>query len=206
MYSKNNISDIQQRIQVDRPGLDLISEIQYVDILTTSAWVRSLLWQYSASRFMLSSSTSVEPLSFDYPLAIAKDYLESLSNVSIESLRSHGYGMVSESFTLFLIIRAKEHGADGDLSGQEIKLLQVANSALDVLFCMPNLLSHQTCHFGPLDAVIAIEQLLSQVGGVKSDRLYVLHQRLSQMPSSITMPLMLEYFEEEMLGDSTTEQ
>lgn len=117
MYSKNNISDIQQRIQVDRPGLDLTSEIQYVDILTTSAWVRSLLWQYSASRFMLSSSTSVEPLSFDYPLAIAKDYLESLSNVSIESLRSHGYGMVSESFTLFLIIRAKGCGADRDLYG-----------------------------------------------------------------------------------------
>lgn len=71
---------------------------------------------------------------------------------------------------------------------------------------MPNLLSHQTCHFGPLDAVIAIEQLLSQVGGVKSDRLYVLHKRLSQMPSSITLPLVLEYPEEDMLGDSTTEQ
>lgn len=117
MYSKNNISHIQERIQVDRPGLDLTSEIQYVDILTTSAWVRSLLWQYSASRFMLSSSTSVEPLSFDYPLAIAKDYLKSLSNVSIESLRSHGYGMVSDSFALFLIIRAKGYGADSDLSG-----------------------------------------------------------------------------------------
>ncbi|KAJ5131978.1 hypothetical protein N7448_006136 [Penicillium atrosanguineum] len=180
MYSKTNISDIQRRIQVDRPRLDLTSEIQFIDILTTSAWVRSLLWQYSASRFMLSSSTSIEPLSFDYPLAIAKDYLESLSQVSIESMRSHGYGM-------------------------EIKLLQIANSVLDVVLCMPKFLNHQTCHIGPLDAVITIEHLLSQVGGVKSDRLSVLHQRLSQMPSSITMPLMLEYPEEEMLCESTTE-
>ncbi|KAJ5645792.1 hypothetical protein N7490_002164 [Penicillium lividum] len=94
MYSKDNISKIQNQIQVRMPGLELTSEVRYVDILTTSAWVRTLLWQYSASRFMLSSSTSVEPLSFDYPLSIAKDYLESLSHVSLDSFRCHGYGMV----------------------------------------------------------------------------------------------------------------
>ncbi|KAJ5652258.1 hypothetical protein N7507_009684 [Penicillium longicatenatum] len=95
IYSKDSISNIQRNIQTRVPGLELTSEIQYVDILTTSAWVRTLLWQYSASHFMLSSSTSIEPLSFDYPISIAKDYLESLSGVSIDSLRSHGYGMVS---------------------------------------------------------------------------------------------------------------
>ncbi|KAJ5758399.1 hypothetical protein N7520_005555 [Penicillium odoratum] len=94
MYSKDNISKIQNQIQVRMPGLEITSEVRYVDILTTSAWVRTLLWQYSASRFMLSSSTSVEPLSFDYPLSIAKDYLESLSHVSLDSFRCHGYGMV----------------------------------------------------------------------------------------------------------------
>jgi hypothetical protein len=93
----DELSDIQQEIQVKMPGPEFTSEIRYVDILTTSAWVRSLLWQYSASRFMLSSSTSIESLSFDYPLSIAKDYLEALSHVSISSLRSHGYGMVSYS-------------------------------------------------------------------------------------------------------------
>ncbi|KAJ5548930.1 hypothetical protein N7513_006164 [Penicillium frequentans] len=177
IYSRDSISDIQKTIQVRIPGLELTSEIQYVDILTTSAWVRTLLWQYSASRFMLSSSTSIAPLSFDYPLSIAKDYLESLSHVSIDSLRSHGYGM-------------------------EIKLLQVANSVLDVVLCMPNLFSPQICRLGPLDAVLAIERLLSQVGGIKSERLCLLHQRLSQIPSSTTMPLMLEYPEQEEVCDA----
>ncbi|KAJ5757534.1 uncharacterized protein N7511_006228, partial [Penicillium nucicola] len=93
-YSKNSISEIQRRIEVKQPGLELRSEIQYADILTTSAWIRSLLWQYSASHFMLSSATSTEPLSFEYPLSIARDYLASVSHVSIESVRSHGYGMV----------------------------------------------------------------------------------------------------------------
>ncbi|KAJ5897133.1 uncharacterized protein N7473_006532 [Penicillium subrubescens] len=105
MYSKDSISDIQQQIQVRMPRLEVTSEIQYVDILTTSAWVRSLLWQYSASRFMLSSSTSIEPLSFEYPLLIAKDYLECLSHVSIESLRSHGYGMSIRLVALGLLMQ-----------------------------------------------------------------------------------------------------
>lgn len=177
------------------PRLEVTSEIQHVDILTTSAWVRSLLWQYSASRFMLSSSTSVEPLSFDYPLSIAKDYLECLSHVSIDSLRSHGYGMVSHSNLLFIDV--ENRCSNSFLSVQEIKLLQVANSILDFMLCVPNPLEHQTCRIGPFDAVLAIEQLLSQVGGAESERLCLLHQRLSQIPSSITLPLMLESPEQE---------
>lgn len=94
-YYMNAISEIQHLIEVKKPRIELKSEIQYADILTTSAWIRSLLWQYSASHFMLSSTTSIEPLSFDYPLLIASGYLESISHVSIESVRSHGYGMVS---------------------------------------------------------------------------------------------------------------
>ncbi|KAJ5624643.1 hypothetical protein N7510_000952 [Penicillium lagena] len=113
VYSKDSILDIQRRIPVRIPRIELTSELQYVDILTTSAWVRSLLWQYSASRFMLSSSTSIEPLSFDYPLSIAKDYLECLSHVSIESMRSHGYGMVRDC-PLHLFIDRKGCGANCD--------------------------------------------------------------------------------------------
>lgn len=200
MYSIDGISDIQQQIQVKMPRLEVTSEIQYVDILTTSAWVRSLLWQYSASRFMLSSSTSIEPLSFEYPLSIAKDYLECLSHVSIESLRSHGYGMVSHSNLLSL--NAENKCPNSFLFIQEIKLLQVANSILDFTLCVPNLLAHQTCRIGPFDAVIAIEQLLSQVGGIESERLCILHQRLSHIPSSMSLPLMLESPEEEEVINS----
>lgn len=184
-------------MEVQSPGLEFISEIQYVDILTTSAWVRSLLWQYSASRFMLSSSTSTGPLTFDYPLSIAKNYLESLADVSIESLRSHGYGMVNHFRSLNLDRRIMVNEDTETAWKQEIKLLQVANSVLDIVLCMPKLLSHQTSHFGPLDAVVAIERLLSQVGGVKSERLCVLHQRFSQVPSSITTSLILELPDQE---------
>ncbi|KAF3391245.1 putative sucrose utilization protein SUC1 [Penicillium rolfsii] len=204
IYSKDSISEIQQQIQVKVPRIQVTSEIQHVDILTTSAWVRSLLWQYSASRFMLSSSTSIEPLSFEYPLSIAKDYLECLSHVSIDSLRSHGYGMVSHSSSR--PFNDENTCPDLFLFVQEIKLLQVANSLLDFMLCMPKLLEHQTCRVGPFDAVLAIEQILSQVGGSNSERLSLLHQRLSQIPSSITLPLTLDSPEEEEVLEFTLQQ
>jgi hypothetical protein len=69
------------------------------------------------------------------------------------------------------------------------------------MLCMPNLLEVQTCRIGPFDAVLAIEQLLSQVGGTKSERLCLLHQRLSQIPSSISLPPMLESSEQEEVLD-----
>lgn len=70
---------------------------------------------------------------------------------------------------------------------------------------MPQLFSLQTCRFGPLDAVLAIERLLSQVGGIKSERLCLLHQRLSQIPSPITVPLTLEFPDQEEVFDSTVQ-
>lgn len=70
------------------------------------------------------------------------------------------------------------------------------------MLCMPNLLSHQACRIGPFDAVLAIEKLLSQVGGTKSERLCLLHQRLSQIPSSIPLPPMLQLSEQEEVSES----
>jgi hypothetical protein len=68
---------------------------------------------------------------------------------------------------------------------------------------MPNLLTYKACPFGPLDAVIAIEQLLLKVGGSKSERLGQLHQRLRQVPSMVNMPLMLESPKQEDELDDT---
>lgn len=84
------------------------------------------------------------------------------------------------------------------MAPQEIKLLQVANPILDLLLCMPNLPMHTTSQFGPLDAVVAIEQLLSKVGGSKSERLCQLHRRLKQVAASMEhVPPMLECPKEE---------
>lgn len=93
-YSPTQILDVQHQIQPASVKPNRVSESQCADILTTAAWLRSLLWQYSAAHFMLSSATKNEPLSLDYPFVIARDFLQSVSGISIESIRPHGYGMV----------------------------------------------------------------------------------------------------------------
>jgi hypothetical protein len=87
--------------------------------------------------------------------------------------------------------------SDCKMLSQEIKLLQIANSALDIVLCMPNVLTHETCRLGPLDAVVAIEQLLSKVGGTKSQRLGLLHQRLTHIPSTTEIPSTIEFHVQE---------
>ncbi|CRG83353.1 putative sucrose utilization protein SUC1 [Talaromyces islandicus] len=167
-YSPTQILDVQHQIEPASVKPSRVSESQRVDILTTAAWLRSLLWQYSAAHFMLSSATKNEPLSLDYPFVIARDFLQSLSGISIESIRPHGYGM-------------------------EIKLLQIANSMLDVIACMPDPQQRQLCYCGPLDAVAAIENLLLTVGGKQSPRFTVLQERLSQIHPQNNMPKQMSY-------------
>lgn len=63
---------------------------------------------------------------------------------------------------------------------------------------MPHLPINTASHPGPLDAVVAIEHLLLNVGGSKSERLCHLHQRLRQLPASMGyLPFMLKYPKQE---------
>jgi hypothetical protein len=95
VYSATNIVSIQEQIRKTQHSLYGISETQRADIIATAAWIRSMLWQYSASHLTLSSSPgSVDPLSLDYPFMIGRDFLSCLSGISLDSLRTHGYGMV----------------------------------------------------------------------------------------------------------------
>lgn len=76
---------------------------------------------------------------------------------------------------------------------QEIKLLQIANSLLDVLACDPDPSQRQLCYCGPLDAVSAIEKLLWTVGGPQSGRLTVLRERLCQIKPALSLPRTIEW-------------
>jgi hypothetical protein len=104
VYSTTNIVSMQENIRKNQYNLQGISETQRADIIATSAWIRSLLWQYSASHLILSSGAaaggSVDPLSLDYPFMIGRDLLSCLSGISLDSIRTHGYGMVRSIFLL----------------------------------------------------------------------------------------------------------
>ncbi|KAL3467807.1 hypothetical protein BJX64DRAFT_123501 [Aspergillus heterothallicus] len=156
-YSRARITDIQESLQTGATKNPTIDEVQRVDIWVTLAWLSSLLWQYSASHFMLTPDTSNPSFSPSYPFVIARNFLSLVSHASIDSVRPHGYGM-------------------------EIKLFQLATSLIDVLVYVPSLAkAYDGTDWGPRQAVMDLGNLLDAVAGGKSERLDKLHMRMAQM-------------------------
>jgi hypothetical protein len=95
-YTKEDVSRIQRGLQPNNWEDDsVVPTLQKVDIQATLAWLHSLLWQHSASHYMLSSTSQESIFSPEYPYVIAKDLLAYLATVSVDSIRPHAYGMVS---------------------------------------------------------------------------------------------------------------
>ncbi|KAL2864533.1 uncharacterized protein BJX67DRAFT_361369 [Aspergillus lucknowensis] len=162
-YSKARIRDIQEALQTGATKDPIIDEVQRVDIWTTLAWLSSLLWQYSASHFMLTSEPSNTFFAPSYPFIIARNFLSLICGASLDSVRPHGYGM-------------------------EIKLFQLANSLIDVLVYVPSLTKpYDGFAWGPRHAVVALEHLLNLVAGGKSERLDRLHARMAQLDFTPTL-------------------
>jgi hypothetical protein len=120
-YSRKRILDIQEQIHCNGIYVSNVPETQCVDLLATSAWLRSLVWQYSASHFMLSTLSPDKPFCPTYPFAIARDFLGFLSGVSDDSIRAHGYGMVG-SVLFYFLTPADIHCSTGNqtASGREL--------------------------------------------------------------------------------------
>jgi hypothetical protein len=93
-YSRDRIKKIQEGLQTGVTTNPTIDEVQRVDIWITLAWLSSLLWQYSASHFMLTSEQTDAFFAPNFPFTIAKDFLSLVCRASIDSVRPHGYGMV----------------------------------------------------------------------------------------------------------------
>ncbi|KAL4944192.1 hypothetical protein BDV06DRAFT_210490 [Aspergillus oleicola] len=160
-YSRAKITGIQRELLAGATRDQSIDEVQLVDIWVTMAWLSSLLWQYSASHFMLTpeseSPSSDVFFSPSYPFVIARNFLSLVCGASLDSIRSHGYGM-------------------------EIKLFQLANSLIDVLIYVPSLSTiYEGSEWGPRHALVALERLLEIVAGGRSRRLDRLHNRMAQM-------------------------
>ncbi|KAL4878847.1 hypothetical protein BJY04DRAFT_220681 [Aspergillus karnatakaensis] len=157
IYSRAKITDIQEALQMGATKDPIIDEVQRVDIWITLAWLSSLLWQYSASHFLLAPESSNKFFAPSYPFVIARNFLSLICGASLDSIRPHGYGM-------------------------EIKLFQLANSLADVLIYVPSQFKrYDNFDWGPRHAVVELEHLLDLVSGGKSERLDKLHARMAQM-------------------------
>jgi hypothetical protein len=73
---------------------DSENEVQLADVSMTQQWMRVALWQYSLSVTDFRSDGDDEEFTFSFPIQVARNALNSLSNLSQQSLEAHGPGMV----------------------------------------------------------------------------------------------------------------
>ncbi|KAL2801913.1 hypothetical protein BJX63DRAFT_416221 [Aspergillus granulosus] len=142
---------------LDSTDMGLVT-LQEVDIQTTRAWLQSLLWQRALSNFLLDSHAHEVQFTPEFPLAIAKGLLGFLSRIPLESIRPHAYGM-------------------------EVKLTQVAHTLLDIIMIVPSIRRARCMQAsgGPVDVVLALEQLLRSLFHRESETVASMRRRLSEM-------------------------
>ncbi|KAF3904068.1 hypothetical protein ABW20_dc0110491 [Dactylellina cionopaga] len=154
-YHKEGISAIQNRL-CDEENDNTLRESQKVDIMVTRQWVRTLVWQYTISRFAVSCNSEDLAFSSLLPITIAKETLSIFSKVSTNSIKTHGYGI-------------------------EIKVHLLADTLLDVLICVPATSGGHSMLFGARDALNSLEHLLLLVGGPASPFLQGLRERMAKV-------------------------
>lgn len=89
------ITQVQTQLSEAVPAYFECSEAQEVQIRITQQWLRSQTWQLSVCQGLVSSVSNDIPLTFKYPIEIARDLLTISHQFSQQSMEVHGVGLVS---------------------------------------------------------------------------------------------------------------
>jgi hypothetical protein len=97
------ITRVQNQLSEAVPAYFECTEAQEVEIRITQQWLRSQAWQLSVCQGLVSSVSNDNPLTFKYPIDIARDLLTISHQFSQQAMEVHGVGLVSAScFTCLL--------------------------------------------------------------------------------------------------------
>jgi hypothetical protein len=89
------ITQVQTQLSEAVPAYFECTEAQEVEIRITQQWLRSQVWQLSVCQGLVSSVSNDSPLTFKYPIDIARDLLTISHQFSQQAMEVHGVGLVS---------------------------------------------------------------------------------------------------------------
>jgi hypothetical protein len=89
------IAQVQTQLSEAVPAYFECTEAQEVQIRITQQWLRSQAWQLSVCQGLVSSVSNDSPLTFKYPIDIARDLLTISHQFSQQAMEVHGVGLVS---------------------------------------------------------------------------------------------------------------
>ena len=85
---------LEGKLQDGSIPLDQISDVQKADLCVTRHWMRMILWKVSSKR-PVSSPCSNKSSGSSFPVMVAKELLNIVSQLPRTAIEAHGLGMVS---------------------------------------------------------------------------------------------------------------
>ncbi|OWY45860.1 transcription factor Pf2 [Alternaria alternata] len=158
------ITQVHTQLSEAVPTYFECTEVQEVQIRITQQWLRSQAWQLSVCQGLVSSVSNDIPLTFKYPIEIARDLLTISHQFSQQAMEMHGVGLIE-------------------------KLFDVARCLTDVVACTS--FSPNAFALGPRDYVSRFLTLISALRGGQTRYLPLLLAKLSEVLPNLPLPQSL---------------
>lgn len=147
--SGDSLVKLQAILKSALPNVSQRTEIQQADLLVSQQWLKTMVWQLCVSKGLLSSQSSDESMSFQYPITIARDVVHVSRSLSSTAFEANGVGILE-------------------------KVFDIGCSLADVMLLSKSASIGGTMHIGPREYLVELVNLLGTVLGGSSKYLQLL--------------------------------
>ena len=147
--SPQSLIRLQDILKFALPDVSERTEIQQADLLVSRQWLKTMVWQLCVTKGLLSSSTTNESMSFQYPVTIARDVVVVSRLLSPKAFEANGIGILE-------------------------KVFDIGCSLADVLLLYPSSMQVPSLEVGPRDYLMELIRILGTVLGGNSRYLRLL--------------------------------
>lgn len=131
---------LQEILNFAIPNVAERTEIQQADLLISKQWLKTMVWQLSLTKRLLSSSSSNESMSFHYPVCIARDVVAVSRMLTPKAFEANGIGILE-------------------------KVFDIGCSLSDVLQLNPSFVNASGSGIGPRDYLVQLIRILGTAPG-----------------------------------------
>lgn len=136
--SPQSLIRLQDILKFALPDVSDRTEIQQADLLVSRQWLKTMVWQLCVTKGLLSSSTTNESMSFQYPVTIARDMVLVSRLLPPKAFEANGVGILE-------------------------KVFDIGCSLADVLLLHPSSMQVSNLEIGPRDYLMELMRLLGTV-------------------------------------------
>ena len=141
--SLQSLVHIQDILKFSLPDISDRTEIQQADLLVSRQWLKTMVWQLCVTKGLLSSSTTIESMSFQYPVTIARDVVLVSRVLPPKAFEANGVGILE-------------------------KVFDIGCSLADVLLLHPSSMQVSGLEIGPRDYLLELMWILGTMPGGSS--------------------------------------